>query len=112
MRAGASITWRSGATAETFVKGQINRSGAPFHKTWIESKLVKENKEQPYLYPGYKMIENSTPAPVSPLHLVLDAAQKKFVPPYLKGEATLQETVKKIYDQVQTDKSKLIQSTY
>ena len=33
-------------------------------------------------------------------------------PPYLKGEATLAETIKKVYDQVQTDKSKLIQSTY
>ena len=101
-----------GKTAETMVKGQINRSGAPFHKTWIESPIVKENKDHPYLYPGYKMIENSTPAPVSPLHLVLDAAQKKFVPAYFKGEATLVDTVKKVHDQVQSDKGKLIQSTY
>jgi maltose-binding protein MalE len=101
-----------GPVAEAFMKGQINRSGAPFHKTWIEHPVVKENKDHPHLYPGYKMIENSTPAPVSPLHLVLDAAQKKLVPPYFKGEASLAETVKKIHDQVQADKSKLIQGTY
>ena len=65
------------------MRGTISRSGSPMYKSHVESKIVKGNADYPWLYDTYKVMANSTAAPLSPaVKLVLPAsAQAHYAQP-------------------------------
>lgn len=97
-----------GEGSDTFAAGTITRSGSPMYKAHIESPLIKGNATYPWLYNTYKMMDQSTPAPLSPLHFLVDAAGKKYLPGYFKGEMTAKEAVTRMQADVDKDKSKML----
>ena len=103
-----SILGPSGAAADSYTNGEISRSGSPIYKTYVESKLIKENKDVPWLYDTYKIAENSVAAPLSPLHYLLDLKNKKYLPKFFKGEMSAKEAMAKIKDEVNADKDKML----
>ncbi len=103
-----SMLGPEGKSADAFAAGTVSRSGSPMYKTHIESKIVKGNADYPWLYDTYKMMDVSTAAPLSPLHFLVDAAGKKYLPPVFKGEADAKEAVAKMKDEVQKNKDKML----
>lgn len=97
-----------GEAADTFARGTVSRSGSPMFKTHIESKTVKGNPDYPWLYDSYKMMAASTAAPLSPLHFLLDAKGKKYLPQFFKGEMTAKQATQKIKEEVEQDKGKML----
>lgn len=97
-----------GPASDAYTRGMISRSGSPMYKSHIESPIVKGNAEYPWLYGTYKMMEQSFTAPLSPLHFLVDAKGKKYLPPYFKGEISAKEAIAKMKDEIQKDKSKML----
>jgi hypothetical protein len=97
-----------GEAADTFARGTISRSGSPMYKGHVESKIVKGNPDYPWLYDTYKVMANSTAAPLSPLHFLVDAKGKKHLPAFFKGEITAKEATAKMKQEVEQDKGKLL----
>jgi ABC-type glycerol-3-phosphate transport system substrate-binding protein len=103
-----SMLGPEGEGSDTFAAGTITRSGSPMYKSHIESPLIKGNSTYPWLYGTYKMMEQSTAAPLSPLHFLVDAAGKKHLPAYFKGEMTGKDAVTRMQADVDKDKSKML----
>jgi hypothetical protein len=97
-----------GKGSDTFAAGTITRSGSPMYKHHIESQLIKGNSQYPWLYGTYKMMEQSTAAPLSPLHFLVDAAGKKHLPSFFKGEISVKDAVSRMKADVDKDKSKML----
>jgi hypothetical protein len=97
-----------GPAAEAYTKGVITRSGYPMYKHHIEGPMVKENKELPWLYNTYKMMEGSTVAPLSAFHFLLDQKLKKYLVPYFKGELTAKDAMAKVKAEVNADRDKML----
>jgi maltose-binding protein MalE len=97
-----------GKASDAFAAGTITRSGSPMYKAHIESSLIKGNAQYPWLYNSYKMMEHSTAAPLSPLHFLVDAAGKKYLPGFFKGEMSLKDAVTRMQADVDKDKSKML----
>ena len=70
--------------------------------------MVKENKELPWLYNTYKMMEGSTVAPLSAFHFLLDQKLKKYLVPYFKGELQAKEAMEKVKAEVNADRDKML----
>jgi maltose-binding protein MalE len=97
-----------GKGSEVFAAGTISRSGSPMYKAHVESSLIKGNNNYPWLYNTYKMVDQSTAAPLSPLHFLVDAKGKKYLPAYFKGEMSAKEAVAKMKEEIQKDKGKML----
>lgn len=103
-----SMLGPQGKAGDAFAAGTVQRSGSPMYKTHIESPIVKGNPDYPWLYDSYKMMESSTAAPLSPLHYLVDAAGKKYLPSVFKGEADAKQAVAKMKDEIEKNKSKML----
>jgi ABC-type glycerol-3-phosphate transport system substrate-binding protein len=103
-----SLLGPEGEASDTFARGTITRSGSPMYKSHIEGKIVKDNPEVPWLYNTYQMAPASTTAPLSPLHFLVDAKGKKFLPAYFRGEADAKSTIAKIKEEVNAEKDKML----
>jgi maltose-binding protein MalE len=97
-----------GKGSDVFAAGTISRSGSPMYKAHIESPLIKGNANYPWLYGTYDMMRQSTAAPLSPLHFLVDAAGKKYLPSYFKGEMTAKDAIAKMKADIDKDKSKML----
>jgi maltose-binding protein MalE len=103
-----TILGPQGPAADSYTVGELSRSGSPIYTTYVESKLVKGAADNPWLYDTYKMAANSTAAPLSPLHFLLDLENKKYLPQYFKGQLTAKEAMTKIKDEVNAQKDKML----
>jgi hypothetical protein len=103
-----TILGPQGPAADSYVAGELSRSGSPIYKNYVESKLVKGSTDVPWLYGTYKMAENSVAAPLSPLHYLLDLKNKKYLPPFFRGELTAKDALAKIKAEVNAEKDKML----
>jgi maltose-binding protein MalE len=103
-----SILGPRGPAADSYTAGELSRSGSPIYKTYVESKLVKNSTDNPWLYGTYQMAANSTAAPLSPLHFLLDQKNKKYLPAFFRGEMTAKDAMTKIKNEVMADKDKML----
>jgi ABC-type glycerol-3-phosphate transport system substrate-binding protein len=97
-----------GEAADTFARGTVARSGSPMYKSHIESKIVNGNADYPWLHKTYEMMPNSTAAPLSPFHFLVDAKGKKYLPPFFRGEADAKTTVSKMKEEILAEKDKML----
>jgi hypothetical protein len=103
-----SLLGPEGEAADTFARGTISRSGSPMFKSHVEGKIVKDNPDVPWLYNTYQMVAGSTAAPLSPLHFLVDAKGKKYLPAFFRGEADAKTTIAKIKEEVNAEKDKML----
>lgn len=97
-----------GPAADAYTTGVLGRSGYPMYKQHIEGPIVKDNKELPWLYSKYKMMEGATVAPLSAFHFLLDQKLKKYLPAYFKGELNAQDAMAKVKAEVNADREKML----
>jgi maltose-binding protein MalE len=103
-----TILGPQGPAADSYTAGEISRSGSPIYTTYVESPLIKGATDNPWLYNTYKMAANSTAAPLSPLHFLLDLENKKYLPEYFKGNMTVTDAMTKIKAEVNAQKDKML----
>jgi hypothetical protein len=78
------------------------------YRQHVEGPIVKDNKELPWLYNTYKMMEGATVAPLSAFHFLLDQKLKKYLVGYFKGELSAKDAMAKVKAEVNQDRDKML----